>query len=64
MVDGTPSFAAAEAFKLRAITKDWRIVEVLLRVSLLTKAPDAQGLAASFEVTMKDLASWSSTCGS
>ena len=54
MVDGTPSFAAAEAFKLRAITKDWRIVEVLLRVSLLTKAPDAQGLAASFEVTMKD----------
>ncbi len=35
IVDGTPSFAPAEGFKLRAVSKEWDIVEVLLRVTLL-----------------------------
>ncbi len=37
IVDGTPSFAPAEGFKLRAVSKEWNIVEVLLRVTLLAK---------------------------
>ncbi len=54
IVDGTPSFAAAEAFKLRAVSKEWEIVEVLLRVTLLAKGPDAEGLAHSITEVMKD----------
>ena len=54
IVDGTPSFAAAEAFKLRAVSLEWNIVEVLLRVTLLAKAPDAQGLASSITEVMTD----------
>ena len=51
-VDGTPSFAPAEATKVRAVTKNWEIVSVLLRIALLNKAPDAEGLASSIEETM------------
>ena len=54
MVDGTPTFASAEAFKLRAVTKEWEIVEVLLRVSLLAKGPNAEGLAANIEDVMEE----------
>ncbi len=54
IVDGTPSFAPAEGFKLRAVSKEWDIVEVLLRVTLLAKGPDAQGLANSVSKVMDD----------
>ena len=43
IVDGTPSFAAAEAFKLRAVSKELEIVEVLLRVTLLAKVLTRKG---------------------
>jgi hypothetical protein len=54
IVDGTPSFAPAEGFKLRAVSKEWDIVEVLLRVTLMAKGPDAQGLANSVSKVMDD----------
>jgi hypothetical protein len=54
MVDGTPTFASAEAFKLRAVTKELEIVEVLLRASLLAKGPNAEGLAANVEDAMEE----------
>ncbi len=37
IVDGTPSFAPA-------VSKEWDIVEVLIRVTLMAKGPDAQVL--------------------
>ena len=42
--DGTPSFADAEAIILRMVTKDYRIIQVVVRVALFDKSLDANAL--------------------
>jgi len=42
-IDGTPTFASAEAMKVRLVTLDWWIVEPLVQCKLLKKNQTATG---------------------
>lgn len=44
--DGTPSFAEAEAIKLRFVTYEYEIVEVLVRVALFEKKLNGDNIAS------------------
>jgi len=44
--DGTPSFAEAEAIVFRVVTKDWEVVEILVRCGLYRKKLDKEELSS------------------
>lgn len=44
--DGTPSFAEAEAIVLRFVTKDYNVIELLVKCSLFKKKLNAQELGS------------------
>ena len=47
-MDGSPLFAEAEAIMLRVVTKEWKIVVVVIRVALLTKTPSSDVLCCTY----------------
>lgn len=52
--DGTPCFASAEAVNIRSVTLDYWITERVVRVKLLDKSPNSDGLADLIEEVFLD----------
>ena len=53
IIDGSPFFAEAEAVMIRVVTKQWKIVNVVIRIAMLKKSPDHKTLADSYRSAIK-----------
>ena len=51
--DGTPSFAEAEAVKVRVVTHNWEIAEPLVRVGIFKHKLNAENIANNLLFTIK-----------
>lgn len=64
--DGTPSFAEAEAITIRIVTKDWEVIELLVRCGLYKRKLDSSALTSHIIDTITkraglSLENWMST---
>ena len=54
-VDGTPAMCEVEAFDVRVVTLDFRIVQIVVAVRLLKKSPNGEQLRLLMTSTLGDL---------